>query len=403
MEDPHHSAARQRETRALEEVLRSPVPLLGSGVVLDELMGTLSRALDGAAVALVSAGAPPEKAVLASAGLDDARARALAGGARDLVRAAGDGDDARALGAAAGVRPLPSPEVPGLLGTPVPGARDVALVIVADPGAEAGDLPRLTLGVAAERAGAALELGRLRADLDRAMAQILESDERMLGRIGLDIHDGPTQHLSVALLELQLLEADLDDARTRGVDLPPALMPALERIYETLGGALTEMRELIGHLRPAQFEDRRLSDILGDAVTGFEARSGARVELDVHGEFPVNGVSVTQRITFYRILQEALNNAHRHGRARLVRVALTESEAGIALDVRDDGVGFDAEGALRPRTGAPIARFGLHGMRDRASVLGGAFRVASAPGEGTHVHVFLPRWRPPDQLTEAAA
>jgi len=398
MGDLHHSGSRERETRALEEVLLSPVPLLGSGVVLDELMGALGHALGAAGVALVSAALPPESAVLAAAGAGGDDRAALAREARAIVAAAGAPGDARRLGPAGGLRAVPLADGRTVLCTPVPGVREAALVVLPD-GAGLEDVSRLTVALAAERAGAALELGRLRADLDRAMAQILESDERMLGRIGLDIHDGPTQHLSVALLELQLLEADLDDARSRGVELPPALMPALERIYETLGGALTEMRELIGHLRPAQFEDRRLTDILSDAVTGFEARSGSRVEFDAHGEFPVNGVSVTQRITFYRILQEALNNAHRHGRARVVRVALTESEGGISLDVRDDGVGFDAEGALRPRTGAPIARFGLHGMRDRASVLGGAFAVTSAPGEGTHVHVFLPRWRPADAVT----
>ena len=52
------------------------------------------------------------------------------------------------------------------------------------------------------------------------MAQILEKDERMLGRIGLDIHDGPTQQLSVALLEVQLLEADLADAEEAGGPRP---------------------------------------------------------------------------------------------------------------------------------------------------------------------------------------
>ncbi len=115
------------------------------------------------------------------------------------------------------------------------------------------------------------------------MAQILEKDERMLGRIGLDIHDGPTQQLSVALLEVQLLEADLADAEEAGEPPPESLRPSLERIYETVGGALHEMRELIGHLRPAQFEDRRLTDILQDAIAAFEARSDCRVEADLGG------------------------------------------------------------------------------------------------------------------------
>src|SRR5699024_10752493 len=132
---------------------------------------------------------------------------------------------------------------------------------------------------------------------ERAMAQILLTDERMLGRMGLDIHDGPTQQLSVALLEVQLLEAEVADVEAAGVTMPDFLKPALGRIYETVGGALHEMRELIGHLRPAQFENRRLSEILQDAVAAFERRADCAVTTEWHGEFRVNGVSITQRIT----------------------------------------------------------------------------------------------------------
>jgi signal transduction histidine kinase len=250
--------------------------------------------------------------------------------------------------------------------------------------------------VAAERVGWIVERGRLYASLERAMAQILQSDERMLGRIGLDIHDGPTQHLSVALLEVQLLEAELNDAEAAGTTLPGVLRPALGRIYETLGGALHEMRELIGHLRPAQFESRRLDEILRDAMVAHESRTGNPVDADVRGEFAESDVSLTQKITFYRILQEALNNAHRHGHARNVRVSLVQDLAGIRLEVADDGGGFDPDAAQRPRPGVPQARYGLVGMRDRTQLLGGTFEVESAEGEGTVLRVYLPKWTPQD-------
>jgi signal transduction histidine kinase len=246
--------------------------------------------------------------------------------------------------------------------------------------------------VGAWRIGTLIDIVRMRDNLERAMAQILATDERMLGRMGLDIHDGPTQQLSVAMLEVQLLEADLVDAQEGGLPTPESIRPAVGRIYETVGGALHEMRELIGHLRPAQFEDRQLVDILQDAVTAFQARSDVETTTEWTGDFPVNGVSITQRITLYRILQETLTNAQRHGRATRVHVRATDAESGVTLEVRDDGTGFDPDEVQRRRPGMPLARFGLYGMRDRAQILGGSFDISSSPGLGTTVRVFLPRW-----------
>lgn len=270
------------------------------------------------------------------------------------------------------------------------------------PGAD--PVAREAARVGARRIGELLDAIRLRGNLERAMAQILESDERMVGRMALDIHDGPTQQLSVAMLEVQLLEADLADAEATGGPAPDSLRPALERIYETVGGALHEMRELIGHLRPAQFEDRRLTDILQEAVAAFEARGDTRVETTWEGEFAINGASPTQRITLYRILQESLTNAHRHGRAGLVRVLCREDDEAFTLVVADDGVGFDPEAVQKRRPGVPLQRFGLHGMGDRAQMLGGTFEVTSTAGEGTTIRVRLPRWEgaPPEMPVDEA-
>ncbi len=254
----------------------------------------------------------------------------------------------------------------------------------------------LALGLVATRAAEAIRSARLRVDLDGTLARMLESDERLVGRIGLDIHDGPTQHLSVGLLEIQLLQAKLSDVVASGVVLPEGLESAVERIYETLGGALTEMRELIGYLRPVRFQGRRLDDILTDVVVSFESRSGIDVDFRAESEFAVDGVSVTQRITFYRILQEALSNAQRHGQATEIHVRLREDETGTRLVVVDNGSGFDPAPFSQPVPGSSIARFGLLGMRDRTTMLGGGFDIVSAPGGGCSVTIFLPRWSPPD-------
>ncbi len=109
-----------------------------------------------------------------------------------------------------------------------------------------------------------------------------------------------------------------------------------------VGGALHEMRALIGHLRPAQFEDR----------------AGCETSAHWQGKFPINGVSITQRITLYRILEETLTNAQRHGRATHVSVRATEDRSGVTLEVTDNDAGFDPIAVRRRRPGMPLARFG---------------------------------------------
>jgi signal transduction histidine kinase len=360
--------------------------------------GDLLRAVREAAGARVAAlwtHDPREAAgrLVAREGLDEAAAAALcdAVGAADVTAETTIAPDdhgplAEALHAARAPRGLALPVATASRGVVIVAGEDLA---VDDP------LALHAVRVGARRLADLVDTIRMRDNLERAMAQILATDERMLGRMGLDIHDGPTQQLSVALLEVQLLEADLADAEDGDGAAPEGLRAALGRIYETVGGALHEMRELIGHLRPAQFEDRRLTDILQDAVTAFDARGDAETSVEWTGDFPVNGVSITQRITLYRILQETLTNAQRHGRASHVHISAVSDPSGTTLVVRDDGAGFDPDAVQRRKPGMPLARFGLHGMRDRAQILGGSFDVESAPGQGATVRVFLPRWEGP--------
>jgi signal transduction histidine kinase len=373
------------DAEGLLGIVECEIPSGGAPIALSELCRALGEAVGADVVGLVvgSVDTPEIRGHWSRAAVGPAR---VAEHAAAALAAAGD--------AMATARP-------GVLIAALPG--EGALVAVGVAGDPAAPGVQLALRIAADRAGAALALARARADLDHTLARILESDERLVGRIGLDIHDGPTQHLSVGLLEVQLLQAQLGDAVATGVALPEGLEASVERIYETLGGALTEMRELIGYLRPVRFQGRRLNEILDDVVTTFEARSGIEVQYETDGEFVVDGVSVTQRITFYRVLQEALSNAQRHGQATAVLVELGEDETGTRLTVVDNGTGFNPVAFTQPVLGSSIARYGLHGMRDRTTMLGGTFEMISAPGEGCTLRVFLPRWSPPDAADDTEA
>ena len=175
------------------------------------------------------------------------------------------------------------PTVPGTAGLshalalPVR-ARDRALGVVwaADEGTLHDDpVRRHAARSAVERIGFLLEQARLYEALERVMAQILATDERLLGRIGLDIHDGPTQALSVSLLELQLMEADLADAESAGMQAAgrpaPGVSAASTRPSE---GRCTRCASSSATCAPPSSRTAACRTSSEDAVTAFEARSG---------------------------------------------------------------------------------------------------------------------------------
>jgi signal transduction histidine kinase len=90
----------------------------------------------------------------------------------------------------------------------------------------------------------------------------------------------------------------------------------------------------------------------------------------------------------YRIVQEALNNVTKHARATDVHVKLSQSGSILNLVIRDDGVGFDVSSAQERASAG--SSFGVLGMRERASLVGGTLTIESAEGQGTEIRAALP-------------
>jgi signal transduction histidine kinase len=138
-------------------------------------------------------------------------------------------------------------------------------------------------------------------------------------------------------------------------------------------------------LRPPVLDNRGLAEALDEHVQRFEQehRVAVDVDLEFEGRLPPELETI-----LYRIVQESLNNVAKHARAKQVTVTVDRVEDGtVRLRIGDDGVGFDASDAGRLlREG----HFGLAGMRERASLVGGAVEVHSQPGQGTTVEARLP-------------
>ncbi|HYN87964.1 MAG TPA: sensor histidine kinase, partial [Ardenticatenaceae bacterium] len=143
---------------------------------------------------------------------------------------------------------------------------------------------------------------------------------------------------------------------------------------------LAEMRALIFELRPESLESEGLVAALGKQAASVEARHRIEVRADLAGE---PELPLETKEVLYRIAQEALHNTVKHAQARRVDLSLAQRDGGVALDLRDDGIGFD------PNQAFP-GHLGLTSMRERVARLGGTIEIESAPGRGTAIRVRIP-------------
>lgn len=215
------------------------------------------------------------------------------------------------------------------------------------------------------------ELVRTRSELARHQREVGREAER--ARLAGEIHDTVAQGL--ASIGMLLHAVERADPSHPAVD-----QTRLAR--EVAGENLTETRRLIAALRPAPLDGVSLAGALGRVAErtraehpGIEVTADCSLEVDPPPE--VAAVLV-------RVAQEALANAVTHASPSRVEVTLTGSSTAVALEVRDDGRGFDV---AAPR---PTASFGLDGMARRVSGLGGEFDVSSETGAGTTIRAVLP-------------
>jgi two-component system, NarL family, sensor histidine kinase DegS len=216
---------------------------------------------------------------------------------------------------------------------------------------------------------------------ERQVAQrVLESLEAERERLYRDVHDGPAQVLANAIFELEYLERVTERAPA---DLRQTLRTELGGLRSQFRASLESVRAMIYDLRPPELSRLGLAAAIRAYASEYEARSGLRVMCRL--EEAATGLEPQQELAAYRIVQEALQNVHRHASATTVRIAWARESDEWTLRVSDDGVGFDlVRAARRPRS------VGLLAMRERAELSGGSLQIQSAPGQGTTVTLVMP-------------
>ncbi len=226
-------------------------------------------------------------------------------------------------------------------------------------------------------ASAATAVATAQTVASEGLRRSIEASERERQRWARELHDETLQ-------ELAGLRVLLSGAR-RSDDLD-AVHGALDGALEQIATEITGLRRLISDLRPAALDTFGIKSAVEGLAERVAATSGLEVELEIELAYE-SGDSATRPDTatedaLYRLVQEGLGNVVKHAEATRVTVALTEGDGAIALTLHDDGRGFDPY--------APSEGFGLLGMRERATLVGGELTVESAPGAGTTIRATVP-------------
>ena len=207
------------------------------------------------------------------------------------------------------------------------------------------------------------------------LERVVTSQEQERRQVAGDIHDDAIQAMVAVTLQLQALGGRLRDPRSTEL---------LERLAATATESVGRLRQLVFELRPPLLDEVGLAAALDQYARRAGELAGFVVQVsdESAGELPAE-----LRVVAYRIVQEALANVRAHAHAQRVAVRLEEVEGGVLARVSDDGAGF-LPGLVERR---PAGHLGLISMREQATMAGGWCRIASAPGMGTTVELWLPR------------
>ena len=217
----------------------------------------------------------------------------------------------------------------------------------------------------------------LRGELYR---RIVSAQERERQRIARELHDGTGQMLTGLGLGLKA-------ASERVHDDPEQASQQLVELKNLNAHALQELRDLISDLRPSILDDLGLVPALQAQVKEFQARTGVDAGLMADGHR--RRLPSEIETVIFRIVQESLTNVAKHANARHVLVRLIFDLSAVQLIVTDDGCGFDPEEALSAGGGERRA-WGLLGIQERITLVGGGCEIVSQPGKGTTVRAWAP-------------
>jgi len=214
------------------------------------------------------------------------------------------------------------------------------------------------------------ENARARADLQELSARLLRAQENERRSLARELHDEVGQSLSAILMEAESAVCAASSSET---------LDHLHSIRTLAERTANEVRDLALLLRPSMLDDFGLVPALNWHARETAKRTGLKIAVTADDD--ADNLPDEHKTCIYRVVQEAVNNAARHGNARTAEVSVKRESRRVLFSVRDDGAGFDTRF---------VRGMGLLGMEERVRRLGGRFQVDSQLGRGTLVSAELP-------------
>jgi signal transduction histidine kinase len=210
----------------------------------------------------------------------------------------------------------------------------------------------------------------------REMSAAYEAERK---RVANEIHDTVAQWMVGASYGIRVCGALISAARFSELE------QELNKVENVLHMSIKELRRVIANLRTSPLKQlgfvgalQRMVETLGE--------EGITLHLDVDPGLPKLGAH--EETTTYLIIQEALNNVRKHSQANGVKLSVRCHDDTIAVEISDDGQGFDVKEVMN--SAVPLEHIGFQSMRERAEMLGGHLDIASEPGKGTSLAFTFP-------------
>lgn len=225
----------------------------------------------------------------------------------------------------------------------------------------------------------ALQNAQLYQTLREERDRLISKEDEVRRQLARDLHDGPAQTLAQIAMSVEFIKKVLERS-------PERVPKELDELADKARRANQDVRTMLFELRPVILESAGLVAALESYVQRFPSTELPRVHFksdELHGR-----VTPAAETTVFNVVQEAINNAKKHARARNIWVTLRQAGPQVIVTVQDDGQGFDVGG--QQEAAVKRGSYGLLNMRERTAASDGDLSITSARGRGTTVTLTVP-------------